>query len=100
MKQRVLNVLAIVAVAITALVSCGPKDEVDLSIYESQTANTTHQVYNYAPEAPVSAFYSVKVAGDDCYVYPVNTNHDKPQLVSFGTNGLVRVEVTPLNVRS
>lgn len=98
MKQRVLNVLAIVAVAMTAMVSCGPKDEVDLSIYESQTANTTHQVYNYAPDAPVSAFYSVKVAGDDCYVYPVNTNHDKPQLVSFGTNGLVRVEVTPLTV--
>ena len=79
------------------LVACGP-EEVDLSVYEEQSANTAHQVYTYAPDAPVSAYYSVTVAGDDCYVYPVNTNHDKPQLVSFGTDGLVRVEVTPLKV--
>lgn len=85
-----------VAVAMAAVVACGPKEApID---YDAQTVNTIHEVYTYAPDAPVSAFYSVKVAGDDCYVFPVNTNHDKPQLVSFGTDGLVRVEVTPLKV--
>lgn len=76
--------------------SCGPKE--NFADYDAQTNNTTHEVYTYAPDAPESAFYSVKVAGDDCYVFPVNTNHDKPQLASFGTDGLVRVEVTPLKV--
>ena len=80
--------------AAVALTSCG-QPEVD---YDAQTVNTTHEVYTYAADAPVSSYYTVTVAGEDCYVYPVNTNHDKPQLVSFGTDGLVRVEVTPLRV--
>lgn len=83
------------AVAMT-VVACGPKEEyID---YDAQTTSTTHEVYTYSPAAPMSAYYTVTVGGDDCYVYPVNTSHDKPQLVSFGTDGLVRVEVTPLKV--
>ena len=85
-----------VAVAMAAVVACGPK-EVPIN-YDAQTVGTTHQVYTYAPDAPRSAYYTVTVGGDNCYVYPVNTNHDKPQLVSFGTNGLVKVEITPLKV--
>ena len=85
-----------VAVAMAAVVACGPKEApID---YDAQTVGTTHEVYTYAPDAPRSAYYAVTVGGDNCYVYPVNTNHDKPQLVSFGTNGLVKVEIIPLKV--
>ena len=77
------------------LVACGPNDSID---YDAQTVGTTHEVYTYAPYAPVSTYYTVTVGGENCYVYPVNTRYDKPQLVSFGTDGLVRVEITPLKV--
>ena len=63
--------------------------------YEELTKNTIVENYQYAPEAPRSAYYSVSVAGQDCYVFPMITNHDKPHVVTFGANGLVRVEVVP-----
>lgn len=95
-----------------AIVACNPDpntntgggDEPDVpqNPYDEQTKNTTVEIYNYAPNAPRTAYYTVSVAGQDCYVFPIGKdgvhtdgrNHDLVHVATFGADGLVKVEIT------
>ena len=88
----------LLAMACTPTPGGGEEPEPTVNPYEELTKGTTVENYKYAPDAPRSPYYYVTVAGEECYVFPMVTNHDKPHITTFGTNGLVRVEITPCMV--
>ena len=98
-----------IALLATLLMACAPEpnpgggeNNTPTDPLEAQIKNTTLENYNYAPDAPRSNFFAVGVQGsgemENCYVFPMVTNHDSPHIVTFGANGLVRVEIYPLTV--
>lgn len=109
MKSVYKLIVMLCGVSLMACTSDSPDNggtEPTVNPYDEQIANTTVEIYNYAPDAPRSAYYSVSVAGkqaaQDCYVFPIgkdgasnNRNHDMPHAVLFGADGMVRVEIIP-----
>ena len=83
-------------------------EEHTTNTYDELIKNTTVEIYNYAPTAPRTAYYSVLVAGkeaaQECYVFPIGKDgvgasngrpYDIPHVATFGADGLVRVEIIP-----
>lgn len=89
----------------------GKEPEPSTNPYDEQIKDTTVEIYNYAPNAPRTAYYAVSVQGkgkpQDCYVFPVGKDgvgasngrpYDIPHIATFGADGMVRVEIIPLQV--